>query len=178
MLTPFMVKLKSGEDMEKEFSCFFTGHRKLPKNRLDEIKKLLREKIKALIEDKGVETFIAGGALGFDTLAASTVIDLKEEYPFIKLYLYLPCNDQSKMWTAEDKYTWRIIMSKSDGYKFVTDGPYVDGCMQKRNYKMADDARYGIAYCVIARSGTGMTVNYANQRGGIIENIADSIYGK
>lgn len=163
--------------MEKEFSCFFTGHRKLPKNRLAQIKELLKQKIKNLIEDKGVECFIAGGALGFDTLAAETVIELKEEYPFIKLYLYLPCNDQSRLWTAEDRYKWRLIMTKVDNYKYITDGPYVDGCMQKRNYKMADDALYGIAYCVMSKSGTGITVNYAEEHGGIVDNIADEIYG-
>lgn len=164
--------------MNREYTCFFTGHRKLPKNRLENIKELLTVKIRSMIEDKGVENFIAGGALGFDTLAAQTVIELKEEYPFIKLYLYLPCNDQSRMWAAEDKDNWRIIMTKSDGYKFVTDGPYVDGCMQKRNYKMADDAGYGIAYCAVSRSGTGMTISYAQKGGKVIDNIADEIYGK
>lgn len=164
--------------MEKEFTCFFTGHRRLPKNKQEQIKELLKITIKNLIEDKGVECFIAGGALGFDTLAAQTVIELKEEYPFIKLYLYLPCNDQSRLWTAEDKYMWRLIMTKADGYKYVTDGPYVDGCMQKRNYKMADDALYGIAYCALARSGTGATVNYAEEHGDVVNNLADEIYGK
>lgn len=164
--------------MEREFCCFFTGHRKLPKNRLETIKELLRSKIISLIEDKGVDCFIAGGALGFDTLAARTVIELKEKYPFIKLYLYLPCNDQSRLWSAEDKYKWRMIMTKADGYKYVTDGSYVDGCMQKRNYKMADDALYCLTYCVISRSGTGATVNYAEEHGCAVDNIADEIYGK
>lgn len=164
--------------MEKNYSCFFTGHRKLPKNRIDAIKELLKLKIKGLIEDKGADCFIAGGALGFDTLAAQTVIELKEEYPFIKLYLYLPCRDQSRLWSDEDRYQWRIIMTKSDGYKYVTDGPYVDGCMQKRNYKMADDALYCIAYCAVARSGTGATVRYAEEHGVTVDNIADEIYGK
>lgn len=162
--------------MEKEFTCFFTGHRKLPKKRINEIKELLMSRIKYLIEDKGVESFIAGGALGFDTLAAETVIELKEEYPYIKLYLYLPCNDQSKLWSAEDRYKWRMIMTKVDEYKYITEGPYTDGCMQKRNYKMADDALYGLAYCVISKSGTGMTVKYAEEYGGIVENLADKIY--
>lgn len=164
--------------MEKNYSCFFTGHRRLPKNRIDAIGELLKLKIKGLIEDKGVDCFIAGGALGFDTLAAKTVIELKEEYPFIKLYLYLPCRDQSKLWTDEDRYQWRIIMTKSDGYKYVTDGNYTSDCMKKRNYKMADDALYCLAYCVISKSGTGMTMNYASEYGGIVYNIADDIYGK
>lgn len=162
--------------MEKEFSCFFTGHRKMPQARINEVKTILKIKIKNLIEDKGVENFIAGGALWFDTIAAETVIELKEEYPHIKLYLYLPCYDQSKLWRAEDRFKWRMMMSKVDGYKYITEGTYTDDCMQKRNYKMVDDADYGLAYCVIGKSGTGMTISYAEQGGKIIDNIADEIY--
>ncbi|MCI5604175.1 MAG: DUF1273 domain-containing protein [Clostridia bacterium] len=162
--------------MEKEFTCFFTGHRKLPVGRIKEIRQILSDKIEYLIENKGVENFIAGGALGFDTIAAEAVIILKEKYPFIKLYLYLPCYDQSKLWKPEDKYRWRIIMTKVDDYEYITEDVYTKGCMQKRNYKMADDALYCISYCVISRSGTGMTMNYAGERGNIIENIADEIY--
>lgn len=48
--------------------------------------------------------------------------------------------------------------------------------MQKRNYKMADDAFYCISYCVMQKSGTGMTMHYASEHGSIIENLADEIY--
>lgn len=162
--------------MEKEYSCFFTGHRKLPTGRLEQIEDILRNKIISLIENKGVEDFIAGGALGFDTLAAKTVINLKEEYPSIKLHLYFPCFGQSKLWTPRDKYTWHIIMSRADDYRYITEGEYFNGCMQKRNYKMADDSAYGIAYCAMAKSGTGMTMHYAEEKGLEIYNIADEIY--
>lgn len=162
--------------MEKEFTCFFTGHRLLPKQKTYIIFKLLQNKIRYLIENKGVTNFIAGGALGFDTLAAEAVIKMKDEYPEIKLFLYLPCYDQSARWSNKDRYKWRMIMTKVDEYKYITEGPYQDGCMQKRNYKMADDALYCLAYCVMQKSGTGMTMHYASERGNIIENLADEIY--
>ena len=38
----------------------------------------------------------AGGALGFDTLAAQTVLDMKKEYPQLRLILVLPCEDQTR----------------------------------------------------------------------------------
>ena len=41
-------------------------------------------------ENSGYLYFGAGGALGFDTLAAQTVLDLKKDYPQIKLILVLP----------------------------------------------------------------------------------------
>ena len=38
-----------------------------------------------------------GGALGFDTLVAKLIINLKIKYPYIKLVLILPCIEQTKM---------------------------------------------------------------------------------
>ena len=123
-------------DIKRERACFFTGHRKLPANRLEQIRKLLERKIKDLIEYKDVDTFIAGGAIGFDMLAAETVLDLKMKFPKIKLYLYLPCYNQISRWTSNNQFKWRMMMSRVDDYIYVTDGNYTEGCMQKRNFKM------------------------------------------
>ena len=57
--------------------------------RLAEIKKRTRAAITALIE-KGIIYYSAGGARGFDTNAAETVLELKEDYHQIKLILVLP----------------------------------------------------------------------------------------
>ena len=56
--------------MLNELACCFTGHRSLGR---DFDKQRLRSEIEALI-CKGVKIFIAGGALGFDTEAATEVI--------------------------------------------------------------------------------------------------------
>ena len=164
--------------MDRNNSCFFTGHRKLPERKIEYITKILEIKIKNLIENNGVTNFIAGGALGFDTLAAKTVIRMKEEYPDIRLFLYLPCYNQNKMWSYEEKYEWHMIMSKVDDYKYITKGNYTADCMKKRNFAMANDALYGLAYCVLSKSGTGMTMHYAEETGCIVDNIADEIYGE
>ena len=44
----------------------------------------------------------AGGALGFDTLAAQTVLEMKKEYPQLRLILVLPCENQTRGWHSED----------------------------------------------------------------------------
>jgi hypothetical protein len=49
----------------KEQTCCFTGHRKLPKAKIEQIVINLDHEIEKLIQ-KGVTTFISGGALGFD----------------------------------------------------------------------------------------------------------------
>ena len=59
----------------------------------------LRDTITNVITE-GVTDFYDGGAIGFDMLAAETVIELKTEYPDIKLHMLLPCpaNEQIKGW--------------------------------------------------------------------------------
>lgn len=78
----------------KNKTCCFTGHRNLPKNKIPEIKSALTNEVIKLI-DQGVIYYGAGGAIGFDTLAAQTIIELREDYPQIKLILIIPCRNQS-----------------------------------------------------------------------------------
>lgn len=67
----------------------FSGHRKLPQDCTD-IQKKLERTIVTLI-DQGVVFFGSGGAIGWDQLAATTVLKLKKDYPHIKLIMVLPC---------------------------------------------------------------------------------------
>lgn len=144
-----------------ENSCFFTGHRIIPQADRERIKTRLRLECIKLIENYGVTHFIAGGALGFDTLAELMILDLKAAYPQIKLSLYLPCTDQTARWSQYDKRMWLYLNKAADDYQFITNGTYTDGCMQLRNRAMVDDARYGIAYCTQKRGGTYSCLSYA-----------------
>ena len=82
-------------------TCCFTGHRNLSgEEKLKaavRLRRVIEEQIKA-----GVVFYGAGGALGFDTLAAQIVLDMKKEYPQLRLILVLPCEDQSRGWRSED----------------------------------------------------------------------------
>ncbi len=72
--------------MRSKTVCF-TGHRELPADDLPEISKRLEDTLATLIE-QGYRYFGAGGALGFDTLAAQAVLRLRERYPQIRRSLY------------------------------------------------------------------------------------------
>ena len=85
----------------KIYTVCFSGHRELPKNRLANIADKLKMKIEALIKS-GYYCFESGGALGFDILAALTVLELKQQYPQIKLILVLPCKNQTRNWRQND----------------------------------------------------------------------------
>ena len=57
----------------REQVCCFTGHRRIPQNELKGIEERLEATITKLYS-RGVVYYGAGGALGFDTLAAETVL--------------------------------------------------------------------------------------------------------
>ncbi len=97
----------------KAKTCCFTGHRNLSSGEKLEatvrLRKIIEEQIKA-----GVVFYGAGGALGFDTLAAQTVLDMKKEHPQLRLILVLPCEDQTKGWRSEDIAVYEDIKRRSD----------------------------------------------------------------
>ena len=54
----------------------------------------------------GWTSFITGMATGFDTIAAETVLELKNKYKDVKLYGAIPHPGQESKWTddAKDRY--------------------------------------------------------------------------
>ncbi len=148
-----------------EKTCFFTGHRIIPTQQIDYIKSEIERIASQLIETEHVTNFITGGALGFDTIAAYTVLELKEKYPQIKLHLYLPCTDQSKKWRKDDIYRWNDILNKADSYQYIFNHTYMNGCMQMRNRAMVNSSKFCIAYCTRPNSGTQATITYAKEKG-------------
>lgn len=153
----------------KGFTCCFTGHRKIPKEKYPQIEERLKAEIEKLIK-KGVVYFGAGGALGFDTLCATTVLKLRTFYPQIRLVLVLPCKEQSKGWNSEDieKYEW--IKLQADKVTILSPH-YYNGCMHQRNRHLVDNSSYCICYLTNSVGGTAYTVEYAKRQGLKIINI-------
>ena len=114
--------------------------------------------------------------LGFDTIAAETVIEMREKYQNIKLVMYLPCYGQSKMWKESEQFRYRIVLSKADKIIYITESVYTDDCMKLRNLKMIKDSSFCIAFCLMQKSGTGFTLRNAENVGIEIVNIADEMY--
>ena len=156
-----------------ENTCFFTGHRIIPNDSRPALRNRIKNACIDLIKNNNVTDFITGGALGFDTIAALVVLELKKEYPNIKLYLYFPCTNQSVKWTAYDKKMWESIKLMADDYKYISDMPYVAGCMQLRNKAMVDDAQYCVAYCTRNFGGTFSTIKYAKEKDRTITIISN-----
>ncbi len=144
---------------EKAKTCAFTGHRET--DAAISCAQLKKE-IVTLIEN-GVETFYDGGAKGFDLLAAETVLELKKIYPNIKLCLCIPCPDQEKNYSAEDKERYCKVCAAADEKKLLFDH-YFRGCMLARDRYMADNADVLLAYCKKTTGGTAYTVSYFSKK--------------
>ncbi len=143
---------------ETDTSCCFTGHRIIANSDWFEIENKTEEIIIGLIQ-KGFKTFIAGGARGFDTLAAQCVLRLKEIYD-IRLVIAVPCRDQSNGWNKSDKASYDNILKHSDEV-IVLSEEYTKDCMHKRNRFMVDNSKICVAYLTKMTGGTLYTVNYA-----------------
>ncbi len=155
---------------EKARSVCFTGHRHIDRD-LDIA--ALYNAILGLI-DEGYDTFICGGALGFDTVAARMIMEVRRRHPHIKLHLYLPCNNQDVRWSAPDRAEYRRIVDSAD-YVDMPDRSYYDGCMRERNYKMVDASSVCICYLNnTVKSGTAQTVRYALRNGERVINVVKS----
>ena len=155
----------------KEKTCCFTGHREIPDSLYPALTKALETTLRQLIR-QGVWYFGAGGALGFDTLAASTVLRLREEIPQIRLILVLPCPQQRKYWSEPDQKRYRDIMRRADKVVFLSPN-YTRGCMHRRNRHLVDESGVCVAYCVKPSGGTAYTVAYARKKGLPVINLAD-----
>lgn len=157
----------------KEFTCCFTGHRTLPEGNLSDISACLEHVVIKYINE-GYRYFGTGGALGFDTLAAETVLRLKNKYPYIKLILVLPCLYQTKGWNKTDIEKYNFIKAQADKIVYISK-EYTSDCMFKRNRHLVNHSSLCICYLSKNSGGTAYTVNYAKNNNLKIENIAENL---
>lgn len=153
-------------------TCCFTGHRHLPENQKEKIALALENAVLSLIHS-GYRYFGAGGALGFDTLAAKTVLRLRQSYPDIKLILVLPCVSQAEKWSPADVAVYQEIMEQANKLIY-TSREYTEGCMFKRNRHLVNHSSACICYLEKPTGGTAYTVNYARKCGLQIINLMEN----
>lgn len=153
-----------------EIACAFTGHR--PKSfpwKYDEsdpdcvlLKEVLATQIKALV-NRGVTDFLSGMAQGTDLWCAQIILDLRENNPALKLHCILPCKGQESKWTASAQEHYRSILAQANEIVYV-EQEYSKDCMLKRNRYLVDHSSILLAvYNGSFRSGTGMTIRYAQR---------------
>ena len=152
--------------------CCFTGHRsqKLPWGFNEQDERCLKMKKELYLEieksiNEGYDTFLCGMALGFDTICAETVLQLKEKYKFVKLIGALPCKNQDCKWNTDQKKRYRNLLKQLDDIRCIYEEYNGAECMLERNNYMVNNSSKMIALFNGLPGGTKKTIEYAKQQG-------------
>lgn len=165
------MKDEKNKQNKRAHTCCFTGHRDFPLCQREQVEARLVMVIEKLISED-VIYFGTGGALGFDTLAAQTVLKLREKHPTIKLILVLPCKSQTDRWREKDRVIYEEIKQRADKVVY-TSVDYTRDCMFKRNRHLVDCSGVCVCYLTERTGGTAYTVNYAKEKNLRIINLAE-----
>lgn len=149
--------------MNRNRTVCFTGHRNIKS--ATAIERQLVEIVKGLVA-QGYTHFLAGGARGFDSMAARAVLQLKKNHPQINLRLILPfpnLYERENGWSEEDIENYHAILGAADDVVYMGQ-QYKRGLYYKRDRYMVDNAAVCVAYQRRKTGGTAYTVNYAAER--------------
>ena len=179
LILPALGTADSIPGTDRAATCCFTGHRRIPEDRYGRIEEKTTHVIDVLIA-AGFRWFLAGGALGYDTLAERIVIEKREANPDIRLILALPCRDQTNAWLRLPKdrrneclREYQRIKGLADEIRYVNDF-YFEGCMRERNLYMVEHSSFCVAcFDGSYKSGAGQTLRMARRAGLKIYNCWD-----
>lgn len=164
---------------EGKTACCFTGHRPngLPEGGDEQKEGMIRLKhaliygVEAAIQC-GVTVFWAGGAAGFDMLAAEAVLAWREMYPDIRLCLALPSRTYDSAWPkALFARNARIRAAAAETW-FASEADNTWYALRMRNRYLVERADCCMTYLNRSKGGTCYTVNYAMERGIPVWNLA------
>lgn len=154
-------QIKFFEDDAIGNACALTGHRQLSS---DFSPRKLEETFVKLIDERGVDTFYCGMAVGFDCAACEILLSLRDRGRHVRVIACIPCPEQSARFSPKQKEFYRELLARCD--ERITVSPFYDRqCMQKRNCYMVDRAAYLVAYCNRENGGSANTVRYAQKLG-------------
>ncbi len=156
--------------IDRSKTCSFTGHRTIPDGMSEYLMKRVMDGVNYLYP-LGIKTFLAGGAIGFDTLAAKAVIKCREAHEDIRLIMVIPCRDQARRWRQADIDTYERMKKLANDVIYLSEH-YDKGCMHRRNRYLVDNSRTCICYLTQEGGGTAYTVKYAKDSGLTVFNLA------
>lgn len=167
----------------KENTVAFTGNRNLTTldGHLDRnLENVIRTELYYLIESyykQGKDTYLNGGAVGFDMMAAEVVLELKKRYPSIRLITVIPFMGQELRYSPSDKERYKHIFEASDSYVLIWEGGYSTAAYHKRNDYLIANSSTIIAYSNGIGKGTKSTVEKAQKRGMPVVNLFYELQG-
>lgn len=142
--------------------CCFSGHRDISPDIVDEVFTNVLNAIERLYNE-GFRVFRAGGAIGFDRIAADAVLALRQKHSDVQLHVYIPCLDQNKFFPSEENEHYLAQMRCADKIMCMHER-YQKGCMAERNRALVDGSDALVCYLRKNSGGTAYTVNYAIEK--------------
>lgn len=153
-------------------NCSFTGHRSIPQNHIKPLLALIERAVTYAYRE-GCRNFYTGGALGFDTMCAKTVLKFRLSNPDARLILVLPCKTQAERWSERQRSMYEYILMSADEVIYTSE-EYTNGCMRKRNEQLVKLCDILIAYSGRESSGSAQTVRMAKTLNKIVYNLYGS----
>ena len=166
-----MLKLKHKNAGRKNMAyyCSFTGHRSIKAEHEQRLPALIDKAVEYAYSE-GCREFLAGGAVGFDTLAARSVVRFRLSHPDVRLMLVLPCTNQDEKWRDSQRGAYEYLLSVADEVEYISE-EYTENCMRERNFRLANRADIVIAYVGRNRSGAAQTARMADSMGKTVYNL-------
>lgn len=158
------------ETSQREKTCCFTGHRYLPPEPSLPLQSAIKSAVKCLIS-KGVIYYGVGGAIGFDTLAAETLFELRKEFPQIRVILVYLFEGFYLQWSLNQQKKFQILLPQYDKIVCISNTPCREAFLA-RNRHLINHSTYCIAYCNRNNGGTAYTLQYAQDKKCNIKNLS------
>lgn len=172
-------------ELDKHKAVSFSGYRphkfEFPLSGNDRYEKLVEVNLNAIMKaiQIGYHSFIVGGAPGYDILCAEMIrLARHTTQQKVSMIFALPYADFKNSNHFDDYWRSRYdsIIKDCDHIINVTGKDHeTRGCYQRRNKYMIDNSTLLICYHTGKKGGTANTIQYAESKGTIIKNIADSM---
>ncbi len=146
-------------EIKKEKTLCVTGHRTVK----DDLDVTILEQTFLQAIKEGYDTFLVGMAVGYDTICFQILEKIREKED-VKIVACIPCPNQDKMFSIEQKIEYKRMVDSADG-TVLTSSTYTKYCMSKRNRFMVDNSSRVLAYLKQDHGGTFSTVKYAKEKG-------------
>ena len=175
----------SGDAMEKMKTACFSGYRPekfsfIMHRGVDAYLALEKRIEKTILQavDDGYSCFMCGMAKGFDLVAGSIVMALKESWPelsYVDLVAVVPFQDHGFSGNPWHVLHEMVLGAASD--VVVLSPEYHSLVYHDRNHYMVDHSSRLICYYDGKKGGTDQTVKYAGEQGLTIVNVLRSQAG-
>ncbi len=156
-----LIDIKSNEIYEVIYvkGVCITGHRNIPKEKIDYVREQLRREIRQAIED-GFTLFLCGMADGADLEFGAIVAEEKKTYPQLFLEATVPYANRLKSKGS----LFRQVLAQCNGIKVIAKGYSPDCYFARNRYLVQNSQRVIAVFDGRERGGTAQTIRMAAAR--------------